>query len=165
MVQTDRPVVLVPVTPPQARRLRSDGRLVGPLQGFTADAQLCATFDLESGSEEAEFAAFQVASVAALLSGDSRLVLAARPRTTRPSGCSDGANGAVELGELGLRDIDAYFSDDDCRDAVGEISRLVAGMGLDEAWELPSVQALLADHPLSWHDVSELSDHLTMQEG
>lgn len=161
MAQTDRPVVLVPVTGPQATRLHDDGRLNGPLRGFTADALLCATFDLESGSEEAEFAAFQVASVAALVGPGPRLVLVARPRTAVPAGDDDAQNGAVDLGELALREVEAYFVDDQDLGAVADLSRQLTGRGIDESWELPAVQALLAEHPLAWHDASELAAQLT----
>ena len=164
MTGTPRPVVFLPVTGGQASRLVAEGLLGGPLPGYSATADLCATFDLAPGGEDAEFAAFQVASVAALLAGSSRLVLVARPRTALLNQAGEQGNGGVEIGALELHEVEAFFTDTEpsvCRSA----SRGAAGHTIDEAWELPEVQAVLAEPPLSGHDVSELAAHLELQEG
>ena len=123
------------------------------VEGFAANNELAATFGVELG-EEIEMAALQMADVAGLVAGRTeRLVLVVEVAASRiVASPDDMANGAVEVSNLAAADCRAFFTGR----VDGAISKAVAGLDIDDAWELPSVQKLLADQPLEWHDISEL---------
>lgn len=164
MANKERSVVFLPVTAGQAARLLGETVLAGPLRGFTATEQLCATFGLPSAGEEADFAAFQVASVAALLTGEAPLVLVAAPTRLEVGDEDERGNGAVEVDGLTLSAVGAFFTEGRAGESRSA-RRAAVGKGVDGAWDLPQVQTLLAEQPLVWHDVSELADHLQTREG
>lgn len=155
-----RRVVLVPVDEDQVRRLGEHHQpLPGPLTVVVANRALCRTFEVDPGSEEAELAALQVASVMALARTGRRFVLSARlpaAMISEPTGGADAANGAALIDRLEPTRVEAFFTDDDRVEAAAA-ARAAAGLGIDEAWELAAVQELLGE-PLLWHDVSELAD-------
>ena len=162
-----RRVVLVPVDGSWARLLAVKHRpLQGPLPVFIANRALCRTFGVEPGSEEAELAALQVASVAALSSGGRRIVLSARLPDTLlggPLGATEAANGAASLERLAPRQVEAFFTDDDRVD-VTAAARAAAGLDVDGAWGRDAVQELLGE-PLLWHDIGALAGGLDRHPG
>jgi len=97
--------------------------------GYAADEDIAEMFGVELG-EDAETAAVQMADVHGLTLGHAeRLVM-------------------VWAGDAVL----AFFTGPS--DAA--VIEAAKGLSVDDAWDLPVVQKLLADHPLEWHDISEL---------
>jgi len=96
---------------------------------YAADEDMAEMFGVELG-EDAETAAVQMADVRGLTLGHEERLVVVR------------AGGTVLAFFTGPSDA-----------AVVEAAR---GLSVDDAWELPAVQKLLADHPLEWHDISEL---------
>lgn len=151
-----RVLVCVPVSPEQTNQIAAGRSLTGPLQVFAATPELLATFDLEPADDEAgEFAALLLASLWGLIHHGRRLVLTAMVDASalRPGAETD--NGGLLLDQLPASRVEAWFSDDEHTPAA-EVQAAIAGLGLDEAWERPQVQALLGEHDLAWHSVTEL---------
>lgn len=162
MAQAHDIVVLVPMSPEQAAALVTQGHLPGPLPAVTANAALCETFDTEPGSEAAEFAAFQVACVMALAGGADHVVVSAQAGAAQQPGPA-AHDGEVVLDGLPLRDAGAFFTHEN-PGAAEQASQAAHGLSPDEAWELPLVQSELAEHPMLWHDVSELARHIAVED-
>ncbi|MFT3886616.1 MAG: hypothetical protein QM713_00390 [Arachnia sp.] len=108
----------------------------------------------ENESEDAEYAALVLASVAALATHGERLVVVAEvdPALVRPG--DDPANGQVVLASCPASAMTAWFADEPGTD-IADAAAISKGLGIDEAWDLPQVQALLHDHDLLWNDVVE----------
>lgn len=153
---TERVLVCVPVDTDQARQIARGHRIDDPLQAFTAGPLLYETFGLQpSDDEEAEYATLLLAGLWGLIHHGQRLVLTAMvdPQTLSPG--EETPNGGVTLAGLGAGSVEAWFSDDD-QAPIEAVCAAVGGLELDEAWELPEVAALHADHDLAWHSVTEL---------
>ena len=107
-----------------------------------------------SDSEDAEYAALVLASVAGLASHGVRLVVVAEvdPSLVEPG--EDPGNGQVSLRELPTKAITAWFADEPGTD-VADAAAISKGMTIDQVWELPQVQDLLNNHDLLWNDVVE----------
>jgi len=146
------PIVMVPVSAEQLSRLAAGETLPGAVLGIAPTAELAATFGVLPG-EQAEAAALQLADVGGLtgayLKGSRQVVVASL--VGRPV-ASEVANGLVVLDCLPAGDVTAFFTGPG--DAT--VAEQANGLSLDDAWELPGVQNLLAAEPLSWHDLSEL---------
>ncbi len=102
-------------------------------------------------AEDAEYAALVLASVAALAQFGERVVVVAEvdPSLVEPG--EDSANGECLLLRCPVSAMTAWFED-----APGVVvPRVERGASIDDAWELPEVQALLAEHDLLWNDVAE----------
>jgi len=142
------PLVMVPVSADQLAQLAAGQTLDGPLPGIAATDELAATFGVEPG-EAAEAAALQLAEVLGLTSvfTDTRQVVVAQLAGRPVAG--ESANGQVVLDRLAKTDILAFFT------GPGDAG-VAKGLSLDDAWDLPGVQNLLAAEPLGWHDLSEL---------
>ena len=158
MTEQSRVLVAVPVTHDNLWALEWDGRMPhAQVLGFAPNAELTATFGVEPG-EEAEAAALQMADVAGLTAGRvERLVVVAEVPASRLSASpGEAANGAVVVDHLVKGDCQAFFTGD-CDAQTAQAAR---GLSLDDAWELPGIQKMLASQPLAWHDVSELAEWL-----
>jgi len=151
-------MVMVPVTVDELKCLAIDGRLDGQLHGVAADDALADEFGVEPG-EEAEAAALQLADVLGLTLGKvvaaggtvRRQVLVVEiPAAHLAPG--DGSVVAVRTPMVAADIVSIFLGE--CDAATTERAR---GLDVDEAWELPTVRAMLADQPLQWHDVSELA--------
>lgn len=162
-----RRLVVVPVSPAQARRVADGETLPGPVRAFAAGPALAATFGLgDPAGEEAELAALQVAGVAGLARHGVRLVLTAQvaPGAVQGVDPAEAANGGLLLRELPPGAVEAFFTDAVTpRDVAlaGAAAGAAAGCDVDAAWPLPAVAALLAQAPLGWHDVTELDGWLS----
>lgn len=102
-------------------------------------------------SEDAEYAAMVLASVAGLIEFGERVVIVADvdPSLVEPG--EDSANGECVLTKCPPEAMTAWFTD-----APGVLMPTVPeSASIDEAWELPDVQALLREHDLLWNDVVE----------
>jgi len=166
MAGQQRCLVMVPLKRDQLRALRDGGGLPGPLPGVTPSAALAETFDLPLGkdTEDTEAAALQVADVYGLCAvydgpqpGQSLVwrcvVVASAPVADVTPVASDEANGRVQMDGLATLSVQSIF-EGWCDDAVATAAK---GLDIDSAWSLPSVQTMLAEAPLAWHDRSELS--------
>lgn len=108
--------------------------------GYTADM-----------SEDAEYAAMVLASISGLIELGERVVIVAEVDAALVEAGEDSANGECLLVRCPHEAMTAWFED-----APGvELPTVPAGSSIDDAWELPEVQALLQEHDLLWNDVVE----------
>lgn len=107
-----------------------------------------------SESEDAEYAALVLASVAGLAAHGVRLVIVAEVDPSLVSPGDDVANGQVRLTSVPQPSMTAWFSEEPGTD-VADAAAIAKGMTIDQAWEQPQVQELLAEHDLLWNDVVE----------
>ncbi|WP_027587075.1 DUF6912 family protein [Acidipropionibacterium thoenii] len=146
-------LVFLPTDARGARRLRAEGG--SGLQAFTVTPQLRSVLDLSAGDEEqAERAAMVIGSVWGLARFGRRLVLVAEVPASVVGANDEVDNGGVTLARLEPSWITAWFADDD-DEVAAEAAGAVAGMVIDDAWNDVTVQSLLAQHELSWHDITE----------
>ncbi|GAA1396867.1 DUF6912 family protein [Luteococcus peritonei] len=152
-----RTLVLVPVSTEQARALwRAED--LGELQAFSVTDELLANLEGVHDAEDAEHACAQLASLWGLSHHGERLVLAAEvdPGVLRPEQ-NEAHNGGVLLGRLTRAQVSAFFADDPANPLPQGLSQQVAGLDVDQAWELDEVQRMLRSHDLLWHSVEELA--------
>lgn len=146
-------MVAIPLTPTQLDELLAGEAFHHPIQAFSPNRALWGSFDIVD-DEEAEYAALLVAGLWSVVMGQDRLVGIAQ---VDPAGLTPGAeaaNGGVLVTGLCGEQLVAYFTDED-DSVVQHIGRSVRGMDLDRAWADEAFQALVLDHPMLWHDISE----------
>ncbi len=149
-------LVCVPVDDDQAHH-RPGRDAHGSAAGLRANG--CPLRDVAPGltaadDEEAEFAALLMAGLWCLQQHGRRLVLTGEVPDQLLAG-AETENGGITITQLRAADVEAFFSDDDAVPSA-ELAGLVAGLDLDQAWDLPEIQALHHDHDLMWHSVIEL---------
>lgn len=105
-------------------------------------------------TEEAEYAALVLASVAALSRFGERLVLVAEVPPQAVSAGDDPANGHCRVSEVTPGAITCWFEEEDGVDAT-TAARAAKGRSLDDAWDQDAVSALIQGHQLLWNDVVE----------
>ena len=90
----------------------------------------------------------------ALTAHGERLVVVAEvdPALVRPG--DDPDNGQIVLTSCPASAITAWFADEPGTD-VADAAAISKGLTIDQAWDLPQVQALLQEHDLLWNDVVE----------
>ncbi|AXE38627.1 DUF6912 family protein [Acidipropionibacterium virtanenii] len=146
-------LVFIPADASGARKLVEDGG--SDVQGFAVTPELRSILDLGAGGEEeAERAAMVIGSIWGLARFGRRLVLVAHLPEAELGENYEVDNGGVSIARLQPSRITAWFADEDDRvsePAAGQI----AGMVIDDAWNDVSVQSLLAEHEMSWHDITE----------
>lgn len=145
-------IVFIPTNAAGARRT-----ITGPstqVRAFTVTPQLRSVLEGGDDDEEVERAAMVIASVWGLAHLGRRLVLVAHVGADTMSPSDEVANGGVVLARLDPRQVTAWFADED--DSVTRsAAEKVAGMVVDDAWNDVSVQSLLLEHEMSWHDITE----------
>lgn len=148
-------LVFVPVTAAERRQLK-EGQELGPRSAFTVTEELCAALDYGPDElEDAEYAAMVIASVAGLARLGARLVIVAEVDASALGQVIDAGNGERELRRVRPGEVTAFFAEDTGADtAVAAVA--ARGLGIDEAWELEEVQALLNQADLLWHGAEEL---------
>lgn len=112
---------------------------------------------LEYGSdqtEDAEYAAMVIASVAALAQHGERLVLVAEVPASQVGPGTDVGNGQVVVAEVPAASITCWFSEADGVD-VADAAAAASGLDVDTAWDFPQVQELLHGNDMLWNDVAE----------
>ena len=112
----------------------------------------------ENDSEDAEYAALVLASVAGLAAHGIRLVVVTEVDPSLVSAGEDPANGQVVLAELPTRSITSWFADEPGTD-VTDAAAISKDLSIDQAWDLDQVQDLLNHHDLLWNDVVEYRRH------
>ena len=108
----------------------------------------------EAESEDAEYAALVLASVAGLAAHGVRLVVVAEVDPALVGPGEDPDNGQIVLTSCPASAIAAWFADEPGTD-VADAAAISKGLTIDQAWDLPQVQALLQEHDLLWNDVVE----------
>jgi len=149
-------IVFVPVDSTALAVLRGT---VTDRVGFTATPALRAGLELASDDEEeADFAAFTYAGVAALLDGTgARYVIAADVPEPGVTPLPDDPFGRVALAGPAWRQILAIYTDEvSALSAVARAREAVAGLSLADSWSHDTVERLRADHDLLWHLPDEL---------
>ncbi len=128
--------------------------LVGPQYAFAVTAGLCDTFSLSpADDEEAERTALLLAGLASLMAHGRRLVLVVDARADDQGG----GLGECSLSGVAWKDVSAIFADaPEASAAVAEASAAVAGLDLDDAWDVSAVQTLLSEHDLLWFGPGEV---------
>lgn len=108
----------------------------------------------EDETEDAEYAALVLASIAGLAEHGTRLVIVADvdPASVEPG--DDPANGQVRLRSCPPSAMTAWFADEPGVD-VADAAAISQGLTIDQAWDQPAVQDLLHNHDLLWNDVVE----------
>lgn len=148
-------LVFVPIGRPEVAAITAGDELIDR-RAFTVTPELMRALDYGADhDEDAEYAAMVIASVAGLSMVGERLVLVAEVDPGLVAAGEDADNGECRLVRLPVTAVTAFFSDEDNVD-VTAAARASAGRSIDEAWECPEVQDLLADSDLLWHSAEEL---------
>ena len=143
--------VFIPTSAERAHQLvAAPGKQV---TAFTVTEELQSILDV-TDPEETEHAAMVIGSVWGLTHTGRRLVLVAHVPSEQITDHEEVDNGGVTLTHLEPSQITAWFADDD--DAHSrEAAEAVKGMTIDDAWNDVTIQTLIGEHELSWHDVTE----------
>lgn len=160
-----KPLLFVAVPPQAARDLRDTGSQPDGV-AYAATAGLRNSFDYGPDAEEqSDYAAQLFASLAGLLAGWDRCVLAVAVATVPPS-CGSTDFGQVELPTLRWRDVRAVFVDEPgALDAVRAYAEKIGGQGIAEVWADPATERFIADHDLLWYAPEELDQALAALTG
>ena len=149
-----RRLVFIPVAADELGVLKGDPAVADRV-AYAVTPELLAELGYdEAESEDAEYAALVLASVAGLAAHGERLVVVAQVDGSLVRAGEDAANGEVLLTGCPPSAMTAWFSEEpgvDYRDAAA----IAKGMTIDQAWEQPQVQELLNHHDLLWNDVVE----------
>ncbi|HMR50591.1 MAG TPA: hypothetical protein PKE40_15175 [Arachnia sp.] len=107
-----------------------------------------------SATEDAEYAALVLASVAGLAEFGERTVIVAEVTADLIAPGEDSANGECLLLSCPTAAMTSWFCDAPGVD-VTAAARAAKGCSIDQAWEIAEVQELLNAHDLLWNDVAE----------
>ena len=146
-------LLFLPVTGAELADWQAAGVFAGPLKAYAATPGLVAAFEA-SDDEEAEHLALLVASVAALAASGVRQV-AVLEGEAEPMIDDDVDFGAVVTGDLPFHAIQSLFADEPDAPGLAEAARAATGLGLQDAWNHPSVTVLLEEGDLLWHGAGE----------
>lgn len=150
-------MVFVPMTWDAAVDLRS-GIAADHYRACAATSTFVASMETGTSIEEAEYAALGYAGVLALVlnPGSPRLVVAAE---VQPGQLIDLCEplGEVEVRGLGWTQVRALFADEPAAlEAMGTVSKVVAGQSLAAALAPPEVGRILDEYDLLWFAPEEL---------
>ena len=146
-----RQLVFIPISSEELDVLT--GRIpVEHRRAYTVTPDLLRELDYTADmAEEAESAALVLASIAGLTEYGERCVVVAEVDPTLVEPGEGSLNGECLLTRCPHTAMTAWFVD-----APGVRTPMVRkGASIDEAWDMPEVQELLAEHDLLWNDVSE----------
>lgn len=158
----ERQLIFLPVSRADAASLVQGVAFDPPRRAFAATGALLAALGYQPNKdEEAEYAALVLASVWSLARFGERLVVVAEVPEDRVLAAADDDveldNGAVLVNGLPLGSVIAWFADGPEAGAdVAEAVRVSSGLGIDEAWDRPEVQAVVTGHEMLWHAADEL---------
>lgn len=102
-------------------------------------------------TEDAEYAALTLASIAGLAEFGVRLVVVAEVDEGLVEPGEDSLNGECLLRDCPPSAITSWFADDE----GVRLPDVPPSSSIDDAWQMPAVQQLLAEHDLLWNDVAE----------
>lgn len=149
-----RQLVFIPVRSSELSAFDGDPA-IAHRQAFTVTPDLLDELGYEpSATEDAEYAALVLASVAGLAQFGERAIIVAEvdPGLVAPG--EDSANGECLLLSCPPSAMTAWFCDAPGV-SVEAAATAAAGRSIDDAWELPEIQELLESHDLLWNDVAE----------
>lgn len=159
----ERQLTFLPVSRAEAASLASGAAVPGPRPAFAATDALFITQGLAPhDEEEGEYAAMVLASVWGLAHYGERVVLVAElpPGLVAEPDPDDveADNGGVSVDSVPADAVVSWFDDEpEAADAVRAAAEAARGLSVDEAWDLPPVQALVTGHDLLWHAAGELA--------
>lgn len=150
----NRQLVFVPIAESELPLLAGEPA-AAPRDAYTVTPELLSELGYaEKDSEDAEYAALVLASVAGLSQFGVRLVVVAEVDPALLSPGTDPGNGQVRLSELPPRAVTAWFTEEPGTD-VADAAAMAKDLSIDLAWDLPQIQELLNNHDLLWNDVVE----------
>lgn len=156
-------LVFVPITSSERASVAAGAELTDR-RAFRVTPELMAMLGYGADeTEDAEYAAMVLASVAGLTMFGHRLVLVAGIDPRSFGAEIDAENGEFRLPRLPAQAVEAFFADADDAD-TSNAAAACRGLSIDEAWELDQVQQLLADADLLWHGREELGQGPTGDE-
>lgn len=124
-------------------------------QAHTVTSELLEALEYtEAQTEDAEYAAMVIASVAALAAHGERLVLVAEVPASQVSPGTDAANGEVVVADVPPESITCWFSEAEGVD-FADAAAAASGLDVDTAWDFPQVQELLHANDMLWNGVEE----------
>jgi len=130
-------------------------------RAYTVTADLMAELGYEpSATEDAEYAALVLASVAGLAEFGERTVIVAEVAPDLMVPGEDSANGECLLLSCPTSAMTSWFCDAPGVD-ITAAAVAAKGCSIDRAWEIAEVQELLNAHDLLWNDVAEYRRGLT----
>lgn len=149
-----RQLVFIPVAAEELDVLAGTS-VVTDRPAYTVTPELLTELGYDSAdTEDAEYAAMVLASVAGLARHGTRLVVVAEVDDSLVRPGEDPANGQILLTGCPPSAMTAWFADEPGVD-VSAAAAASRGRSIDEAWDCPEVQELLAHHDLLWNDVVE----------
>ena len=146
-------LLFLPVSGAQLADWSAAGVLSGPLAAFAVTPEFLAAFE-PTDSEEAEYLALLVASVAALTATGVRQV-AVLEGDAQPSTDGHEDFGKVVTGDLRFEAILSLFADEPDAPGLAEAAAAASGLSLQEAWRNSAVTVLLEEADLLWHGPGE----------
>jgi hypothetical protein len=150
-------LVFVPLSAAELRAWAESGTLAGPHVAYAVTEAMAAAFGLDdAASEDAEYTALCIASIAGLMADGVRIVAVAEAGAD-PSGDDFGT---VRVTEVPYSLVASLFGEDADPAPAARAAASVAGFSLAAAWDAPEVVSLLADADLLWYGPAEW-DRLT----
>ena len=144
-------LVFIPVSPNELSVLSGSPELTDR-KAYTVTPDLLDELDYTADmTEDAEYAAMVLASIAGLADHGTRLVVVAEVDSQLVQPGEDSGNGECLLVRCPATAITSWF----CDAPDVEVPEIRKGASIDEAWDLPEVQELLSEHDLLWNDVEE----------
>ena len=151
-------LVCVGVSDAELRALGAGATLPVPL-GFAATPAFLDAFGLDDPTDEdAERTLLYLAGLAALQRHGRRVVLVAdlAPLDAPPDPLAPTTLGAVSARGVRLGQVSALFADDPHGRRLADAARpALAGLALEQAWEHPAHERLLAEADLAWFGPDE----------
>lgn len=127
----------------------------GTLQAFVPDP--------DEPQEDAEGLSLQLASVWGLSNFGVRRVIVAEVSPKQVAAGEESHNGGVAVTDLRQSQITSFFTT--ITADAADTAEAVRGLDIDQAWDLPPVQAMLAEGELLWHGAEELLTEESLAEG
>lgn len=150
----ERQLVFVPVSRSELETMTGGVELTDRPAHTVTDELLGALGYTPAQSEDAEYAALVLASIAALSRYGERLVLVADVPTSVVGLGADPDNGGVNVSRVPAQAITAWFCEAPGVDS-SDAAAAAKDLDIDTAWDFPEVQRLLHESDLLWNDVEE----------
>lgn len=146
-----RQLVFIPIAEDELGILAGDPKVVDRT-AYAVTPELLAELGYhDAESEDAEYAALILASLAGLATHGVRLVVVAEVTQDLIRPADDPSNGEVRLSSCPVSAMTAWFAEGEDVD-YAEAAAMARGLTIDQAWDLPEVQVLLQSHDLLWND-------------
>jgi hypothetical protein len=147
-------LLFLPVSGAQLADWAAAGVLAGPLTGYAVTPAFQAAFE-PADTDEGEYLALQIASVAALVDNGVRQVAVVEGDVQPSVNPEELDFGAVTCTDLRFGAIASLFADEPDAPGLAEAAAAVGGLSLQAAWDHPAVITLLEEGDLLWHGAGE----------